>query len=1667
MSDDLTCREDIPLSLFDDVENAKVPEKRTSNPGNPILLTSTTTPTSSGTPNVIRFQPDSRITYSRNNDNTFTTYRKPPFSHMTRHGVIPPVVMPRTIPRDSGSENGLELRPSQIQQSNSSFSTTIKPLGNNAAPFFPPKREFDSRQVLNRSVSGGMTIQNPLQSPGQHVTTVIQPTSKIYKTISDGQGRMITRVNVPKISRITQLNTNPQVTRTVIPIRQTTSGQISRPNILRATKIQATAARNLQQRTPSISEQKPTTTDSKLIDNGLIKSTDQKSDAKVETKTVLHVTDIRNGAPQVITPQSTVIISCGLPGTQSSQQSSTTPIVRKRGRKQEILKDDSCHIGPPVTNIVVANPIIVKPVFNDGQQPNEGEPKTRRRGGGRKKKIDSENLVVKEPPKKRGRKNEANCVDKVNESETVPITVQINNQIDDSNKKVDISKDDLIQESIDALFSSPVQPFLGKLNTTSSGQASNEIGKKGRTAKTPRVPKQPKTPRVPRESKKDKEQNENKDVKSIKTTRSRKLPNEKQVTPQTQVILVTTNEKKIITPKVPLNTSLLGKTTQVKSDNKSKDLEIVKNKVVINKCDGKKRLPQTNLQNNSNNQSSKTTSLKDLRVMQLLKDHKASELTKNLTKEDTNKNEKKINKKIVRGILNNSKVADIIDDNKDVKNDNIIVKGKNDDETLDKLSDDKKSTTNLNNCGRNVQFKNESIVYNLSEKPREILKKSNLPLHGILKNKSVVSSITQTIPQIKNVSLNNSNNVKIRSIIPEPAIPGPSNVKIIPPPLINNNTKVITTSQNIKSKEIDKNVSNKTVVEKSSIPIKPPPTVSGPPGISKNTTSIPSETQQKNPPLADINNYAITSKDVIEHLLKEISKKSVSEKLEYVRIFSIYNKMTDVEKTAVHALCDMSKGLGKPVNNDPSYIEMMKKKCEEKLKEIAQIERDDMSTLQKNLLQKLKYQKFLNQSKRKSKKVNDIDKSKINNHTKASRKNKQEDVKKLKEKEKKLRDIVMYTDSKNEICEKILNETFNMVMNGKKSTFIGGFSVSKHCKVKADQKIKPKLSKSFIIKRNIMRSRREYKKLVLKKEQEAFFSEANNSIQTTQNNSLFRHKRLCMKYNDCYATKPYSVAEAKFIKKYNLSETFRYIDCNQVKRLMFDFFRKIDSPLKYTKRAFFYQLLKNKKVFGETKAAKEKLKMLIEHINKKLIKTKQKPFSLLSRCEILRTTPGILKSIFKPFKIFSKEKRKKMKCPGISNYLLNSKIIHGMAWEHIGSLHPERKQGLVDDINRLKKIMPVDQHLINLYEEHVLVGFEKYKPVPSTFYKAVYPILHPEVTKLFTLVDEDIDPNITKVYKNGRCYNVPGDDFYYSHGSIKQRETPQYPQLNEFASPTLGIKLDEDFEKLQGKIQNILKNDDVERINKLSDEEVLKTYELNKRSFEGTWLHNSWGTLAHWGEVVAGACVKADVAEAEALKTWLNAYVKYLTFRNDVYSTGRRTFPQLQLQRIGGDAPEDSILEFAECHQINYGSFGPEWKCKDNHKKDLEVSSFIVSCEGYDNENDQYILDGSCVLKYELDKRTIMDENENDAFYFWIFMLFVVGCIILTIFFRKHSNREIRNSETSNLSSGYLNRMDEYFGGRPYTDLSYQQRLINNHYSNDYIGSANMEWPCVGQSSNR
>ena len=96
--------------------------------------------------------------------------------------------------------------------------------------------------------------------------------------------------------------------------------------------------------------------------------------------------------------------------------------------------------------------------------------------------------------------------------------------------------------------------------------------------------------------------------------------------------------------------------------------------------------------------------------------------------------------------------------------------------------------------------------------------------------------------------------------------------------------------------------------------------------------------------------------------------------------------------------------------------------------------------------------------------------------------------------------------------------------------------------------------------------------------------------------------------------------------------------------------------------------------------------------------------------------------------------------------------------------------------------------------------------------------------------------------------------------------------------------------------------------------------------------------------------------------------IQVLTFRKGEWTTGRRTSPIKQLQCVGGTASDQAHqVSSVLCQNIGFDGRDVVWDCKTDLKTNLKLGKSSVSCEGYTNPDDQYILNGSCGLKYELD----------------------------------------------------------------------------------------------------
>ncbi|XP_004475208.2 store-operated calcium entry-associated regulatory factor [Dasypus novemcinctus] len=96
--------------------------------------------------------------------------------------------------------------------------------------------------------------------------------------------------------------------------------------------------------------------------------------------------------------------------------------------------------------------------------------------------------------------------------------------------------------------------------------------------------------------------------------------------------------------------------------------------------------------------------------------------------------------------------------------------------------------------------------------------------------------------------------------------------------------------------------------------------------------------------------------------------------------------------------------------------------------------------------------------------------------------------------------------------------------------------------------------------------------------------------------------------------------------------------------------------------------------------------------------------------------------------------------------------------------------------------------------------------------------------------------------------------------------------------------------------------------------------------------------------------------------------IKALTLHYDKYTTSRRLDPIPQLKCVGGTAGCDSYTpKVIQCQNKGWDGYDVQWECKTDLDIAYKFGKTVVSCEGYESSEDQYVLRGSCGLEYNLD----------------------------------------------------------------------------------------------------
>ncbi|KAE8222177.1 hypothetical protein CF319_g4578 [Tilletia indica] len=139
-----------------------------------------------------------------------------------------------------------------------------------------------------------------------------------------------------------------------------------------------------------------------------------------------------------------------------------------------------------------------------------------------------------------------------------------------------------------------------------------------------------------------------------------------------------------------------------------------------------------------------------------------------------------------------------------------------------------------------------------------------------------------------------------------------------------------------------------------------------------------------------------------------------------------------------------------------------------------------------------------------------------------------------------------------------------------------------------------------------------------------------------------------------------------------------------------------------------------------------------------------------------------------------------------------------------------------------------------------------------------------------------------------------------------------------------------------------------------------------------------------------------NAARSSQLKRIRLDSIRTLTFYADERTTARRTSPIPQLT-CKGKACRSYQPDVVQCSSM--GDW--QWKCEAELPEALRLGKVEVSCEGWENADDPYVLSGSCGLTYNLieDARFGTHQPQGKgmdwgAIIFWLFFLGILYVIV-------------------------------------------------------------------------
>jgi hypothetical protein len=124
--------------------------------------------------------------------------------------------------------------------------------------------------------------------------------------------------------------------------------------------------------------------------------------------------------------------------------------------------------------------------------------------------------------------------------------------------------------------------------------------------------------------------------------------------------------------------------------------------------------------------------------------------------------------------------------------------------------------------------------------------------------------------------------------------------------------------------------------------------------------------------------------------------------------------------------------------------------------------------------------------------------------------------------------------------------------------------------------------------------------------------------------------------------------------------------------------------------------------------------------------------------------------------------------------------------------------------------------------------------------------------------------------------------------------------------------------------------------------------------------------------------------------------IQELNFEKNTFTKVRRLTSLPQLTCVGKCEETPS---FINCVNVGYDGFDVIWKCSSDG---FVFNRTVVSCEGYDNQNDLYVVKGSCRIRYSVESHSVTQKlryNYYQISLLWGFIMF--GGILGYVFLRE------------------------------------------------------------------